>query len=203
MDLDKIKSAVLTELTDTNGLNSLKLQNHIYGCFILMEDIAQGVLDFSGSIVSTSKFSFDLDKQFADIGIRYGFIMDTKLALNEYNGCYKEVWLQYFRDIDIHRDIDEVDKIEDCLLEVLQKSVKPEDGFFFNALDTGSLSQDWIEKALGLINCSGDNVNSVISHAVCEKPLCPPKKKHLAHTRRSHPKIVTAVKKSLAKTRRH
>jgi hypothetical protein len=198
MDLSKIKSSVLTELTDTNGLNSLKLQNHIYGCFILMEDIAQGILDVSGSIVSTSKFSFDLDKQFADIGIRYGFVMDTKLALNDYDGSYKEVWLQYFRDVDIQRDIDEVDKIEDCLIEVLQKCLKPDDLFFFNALESGSLPQEWIEKVLTLINSES---GTVISHAISEKPLCS-KKKHLAYTRRAASKV-TPVKKSLAKTRRH
>lgn len=198
MDLNKIKSAVLSELTDTNGLNSLKLQNHIYGCFIIMEDIAQGVLDVSGNIISTSKFSFDLDKQFSDIGIRYGFVMDTKLTLNEYDDSYKEIWLKYFNDIDFQRDIDEVDKIEDCLIAVLQTSVKPEEAFFFNALNTGTLTQEWIEKALGLIK----GVEShTISNAICEKPLCA-KKKHLAFTRRSHPKTVS-TKKSLAKTRRH
>jgi hypothetical protein len=198
MDLDKIKSAVLSELTDINGLNSLKLQNHIYGCFIIMEDIAQGVLDTSGSIISTSKFSFDLDKQFADIGIRYGFIMDTKLVLNDYDESYKEIWLKYFNDIDIQRDIEEVDKIEDCLIAVLQTSIKSDEAFFFNALDTGSLTQEWIEKALGLIK---GTKNHTISNAICEKPLCA-KKKHLAFTRRSRPKTVGA-KKSLAKTRRH
>jgi hypothetical protein len=198
MDLDKIKSAVLSELTDINGLNSLKLQNHIYGCFIIMEDIAQGILDVSGNIISTSKFSFDLDKQFADIGIRYGFVMDTKLALNEYDESYKEVWLKYFNDIDIQREIDEVDKIEDCLITTLQSSLKPDVSFFFNAIDTGTLTQEWIEKALDLIKGEG---NHNITNAICEKPLCT-KKKHLAFTRRSRPKVV-AAKKSLAKTRRH
>ena len=197
MDLDKIKSAVLSELTDINGLNSLKLQNHIYGCFIIMEDIAQGVLDLSGSTISTSKFSFNLDKQFADIGIRYGFVMDTGLALNNYDTSYKENWLKYFNDIYIQHDIEEVDKIEDCILEVLQSSLKADDAFFFNAIDTGTLTQEWIEKALRLIK----GESHTISNAVCEKPLCA-KKKHLAFTRRSRPKVVTA-KKSLAKTRKH
>jgi hypothetical protein len=199
MDLDKIKSAVLGELTDINGLYSLKLQNHIYGCFIIMEDIAQGVLDLSGSIISTSKFSFDLDKQFADIGIRYGFIMDTKLALNEYDESYKTIWLKLFNDIDIQRNIEEVDKIEDCLIALLETNLKSENKFFFNAIDTGSLTQEWVEKALCLIKGEGSHN---ITNALCEKPLCT-KKKHLAFTRRSHPKAAALTKKSLAKTRRH
>ena len=63
MDLSKIKSAVLNQLTNTNGLDSLKVQNHIYGCFLLMEDIAEKVISIAGTIVSTPKFTFDFDRQ--------------------------------------------------------------------------------------------------------------------------------------------
>ena len=57
------------------------VQNHLYGCFIIMEDIAQHKVNVDGTIISTPKFTFDLDKQFSEIGLRYGFAMDTKLAL--------------------------------------------------------------------------------------------------------------------------
>ena len=109
MDLPKIKSVVLNQLTNTNGLYSLKLQNHIYGCFIVMEDIAQHTIDISGTTLSTPKFTFDYDKQFNEIGLRYGFAMDTKLTLDIFTPEYKATWLQYFKDIDIAQDINEVD----------------------------------------------------------------------------------------------
>jgi hypothetical protein len=203
MDLAKIKSVVLNQLTNTNGLYSLKLQNHIYGCFIVMEDIAQHTIDISGTTLSIPKFTFDCDKQFNEIGLRYGFAMDTKLILDTFTPEYKATWLQYFKDIDIAQDINEVDKIEDCLIEVVQSLVKTEENFFISALDTGSLPQEWIEKVLNLINPPLEKEIEVektaISTAVTEKPLA---KRRLATTRRVGQKS-TSNKKSLAKTRRH
>ena len=203
MDLAKIKSVVLNQLTNTNGLYSLKLQNHIYGCFIVMEDIAQHTIDISGTTLSIPKFTFDCDKQFNEIGLRYGFAMDTKLILDTFTPEYKATWLQYFKDIDIAQDINEVDKIEDCLIEVVQSLVKVEENFFISALETGSLPQEWIEKVLNLINPPLEKEIEVektaISTAVTEKPLA---KRRLATTRRIGQKS-TSNKKSLAKTRRH
>ncbi len=202
MDLTQIKSAVLNQLTNTNGLYSLKLQNHIYGCFILMEDIAQNAVDVSGTIISTPAYSFDFDKQFSDIGLRYGFVVDTKLSLDTFTPAYKETWIQYFKDIDLSQDIDEVDRIEDCLIEIIQKEVNPFDAFFINAIDTGSLPQEWIEKVLKLLDYiekDEEIQKTALTKATSEKPLN--KRRHLAITRRG--KIVTLNKKALAKTRRH
>lgn len=206
MDLIKIKSAVINQLTNTNGLYSLKIQNHIYGCFIIMEDIAQGVVDISGSIISTPKYSFDLDKQFSDIGLRYGFAMDSKLALDKFNPEYKEIWLQYFKDIDIFRNINESDRIEDVIIEVVQGLVKSDEAFFIQALNSGSLPQEWIEKILLLINPPSPTENDVevektaLTKATTEKPLNT--RRRLATIRRVNPKVATSTKKNLAKTRR-
>jgi hypothetical protein len=151
-----------------------------------MEDIAQGAVDVSGNIISTPKFSFDLDKQFGDIGIRYGFAMDSKLALEDFSTEYKNGWLELFRNMDLQRDIGEVDKIEDCLIAALQTTIKTEDAFFFSALETGSLPQEWIERAFNLINRREDENtnNTMISKAQTEKPLRT--KKRLAVTRRQN-----------------
>ena len=207
MDLTKIKSAVLNQLTNTNGLYSLKIQNHIYGCFIVMEDIAQSVVDLSGTVISTPKFSFDLDKQFSDIGLRYGFAMDTKLSLDTFNPEYKETWLRYFNDIDLAKDIEESDKVEDAIIEIVQKNTKPEEAFFIQALETGSLPQEWIEKVILLINpplTSEKDVEvekTALTKATSEKPLNT--RRRLATTRRANAKVTTTNKKGLAKTRRH
>lgn len=210
MDLTNIKSVVLSELSGKNGLSSLKLQNHIYGCFLILEDIAQGNVNLEDSIISTSKFSLDLDKQFGEIGLRYGFVMDTKLILNDSGDEYKSTWLAYFNEIGIQKNIDEVDKIEDCLIAVIQESVKPEDSFFIHALETGSLPQEWLEKAIYILNqpslrkneSDEDLKETALSHAVTEKPIGV-KHKRLATTRRANTKITPILKKSLAKTRRH
>lgn len=197
----KIKTTVLNQLTGANGLYSLKLQNHIYGCFIIMEDIAQGAIDVSGNIISTPKFSFDLDEQFGHIGIRYGFAMDSKLAIEEFSTEYKTGWLELFRDINLLKDIDEVDKIEDCLITVIQTTIKTDDAFFVSALETGSLPQEWIERAFNLINVrdNDDSSKNMISKAQTEKPLRT--KKRLAVTRRNFLEK-SSQKKRLSTTRR-
>lgn len=210
MDLTKIKSTVLNQLTNTNGLYSLRLQNHLYGCFLIMEDIAQANVNLSETVISTPKFVFDFDKQFSEIGIRYGFVMDTKLILDSFNPEYKATWLEYFKNIDLIRDISEVDKIEDCLIEVVQSCIKQEQSFFIAALDTGALAQEWIEKVIQLINSpappppspneSDEELQSTaISQAATEKPIS--SKRRLATTRRRGGN--TTNKKNLAKTRRH
>jgi hypothetical protein len=202
MDLDNIKSVVLNQLTGTNGLYSLKLQNHIYGCFIIMEDIAQSAVDVSGNIIYTPKFSFDLGEQFVNIGIRYGFAMDGNLALDTYSDEYKNMWIELFRDIDLQKDINEVDKIEDCLIAIIQTVVNPEDAFFLSALETGSLPQEWIERAFNLINPRDEDNTSktMISKAQTEKPLRT--KKKLAVTRRHNFLGKSTQKKRLSTTRR-
>jgi len=154
MDLTKIKSAILNQLTDTNSLYSLKLQNHIYGCFIIMEDLAQDRVTLSDMVLSTPKYKFDLDKQFHMIGIRYGFIMDTQLAFDKFSPEYHDVWIDFFKRVYSTKDLTEVDRIEDYIIEVVQGAFvrAQDDAFFINALETGSLPQEWIEKVLGLIN---------------------------------------------------
>ena len=154
MDLTKIKSAILNQLTDTNSLYSLKLQNHLYGCFIIMEDLAQDRVTLSDMVLSTPKYKFDLDKQFHTIGIRYGFIMDTQLAFDRFSPEYHDVWLNIFKYVYSTKDLTEVDRIEDYIIEVVQGAFvrAQDDAFFINALETGSLPQEWIERVLGLIN---------------------------------------------------
>jgi hypothetical protein len=212
MDLSKIKSAVLNQLTNTNGLYSLRIQNHIYGCFIIMEDIAQSVVDLSGTTILNEKYSFDFDKQFSDIGLRYGFAMDSKLALDKFNPEYKETWLQYFKDIDLAKDIQESDKIEDAIIEIVQNNTTSEEAFFIQALESGSLPQEWIEKVFNLINPPRVSLpieketeveveKTALTKATSEKPLN--MRSRLATTRRANSKISTTSKKSLAKTRRH
>ena len=222
MDLTKIKSAVLNQLTNTNGLYSLKLQNHIYGCFVIMEDIAQNTVDVSGTILSTNTYKFDVDKQFDEIGLRYGFAMDTKLKLDVFDPEYKATWLEYFGDVDLEQDIGKVDSIEDCIIELIEGNVNPDEAFFKNALESGTLSTEWVNKVIELLNprritptvpppspndsdedISKTSLNKALSEAKTEKNLSRAKRR-LAVTRRAGVRHGTpcARKKILCKTRR-
>ena len=204
MDLSKIKSAVLNQLTNTNGLDSLKIQNHIYGCFLLMEDIAEQVISVSGTVVSTPKFTFDFDRQFGEIGIRYGFAMDTKLILGTYNPEYRGAWLEYFKGVGERKKIEEVDAIEDCLNKVIQDTVAAEDGFFLAAAEGGALPPDWLDKVFALLMppaaAEEPIEKTAVSQAATEKPMH--RVRALAKTRRAGGPPTPPPKKGLAKTRR-
>jgi len=153
-----------------------------------MEDIAQKKFQINGTVLSTPTFTFDYDKQFSDIGIRYGFAMDSKLKL-ELHTEYKEAWVTYFNNIN---NIEDIDKLEDSLIDIIQKTIKPEDAFFVNALETGSLPQEWIDVLLNIVQDDEPEKNA-ISMAITEKPI-----RRLSTTRRIiHPKKV------LRKTRRN
>jgi hypothetical protein len=168
-------------------------------------------------------YSFNANQHFSDIGIRYGFAMDTKLALTDHLSTYKDIWLQTFQDLSVLKDIETVDTIEECLIEVIQQTVSADDAYFIHALETGSLPQQWIGKVLTLLQPavsivsdkplenessdkessdkeSSDKESSVISRARTEKPII--KSKRLARTYRRMSNVESSTKKYLSKTRK-
>jgi len=152
MDAEKIQGVVQKQLTGlSTKIHSIQLQNHLYGCFILMEDLAQNALQLMGNIVKGPTFQFDMDSQFSTIGLRFGFVMDSKLALTTYLPEYKEAWLQLFNQSNSLHDIEKVDHVEDALIHVIQQCVMKEDAYFVHALETGSLSYEWVDKVLRVL----------------------------------------------------
>jgi len=208
MDITVLKNAVQQQLSGTSGLYSLQLQNHIYGCFIIMEDIAQKTVEISENQLVGPSYSFDMKERFSEIGIRYGFAMDTKLTLKDYPASYQEAWLQIFHDLGVLQDIEYVDAAEECLIEIIQQCITPEHSYFIQALGTGSLPQPWIDKVLSLLTektvvpAKDDTHHTGISRALTEKPIVKSvKQKHLAVTRRHHV-VESVTNKHLSKTRR-
>ena len=197
MDLTPLKTAVQHELTNRTGLSSLILQNHIYGCYLIMEDIANKVLEFSNHCLKNGTFTLDLNQHFSKIGIRYGFLMDTKLVLDQIES-YQEEWSKIFEHLHQQHNIEEVDQIEDMINELIQKTIPSEDSFFLHALESGRLPQEWMDKVLTLFETSSE-VTPMISQAKTEKN--PIRKTYLSTTRR-HKAMVVPQKKSLASTRR-
>jgi len=136
------------------GIASLILQNHLYGCFIVIEDLAQGILTLEEGHLTGNGMYLNLETQFGQIGVRYyGFTMDGKAVLEDCPPGYKEAWFALFRDAATRRDISEVDRLEEEVLAVLDAGVDGVDRFFMNALDhEGNLSPDWVERALYMLH---------------------------------------------------
>ena len=132
MSLVELERVVALQLdkSSVNTLESLKAQNHIYGCFIVMEDLCN----------DTKLNLVDIEHHFSSIGIRHGFVMDTSLLLNSLPE-YKLTWLAYFKELQQSRDIAFVDQTEDTLIDVVRRHVKEEHSFLMKAIESGVLPQ--------------------------------------------------------------
>jgi hypothetical protein len=198
---------IIQKQLQVDGIESLKVQNHIYGCFVLMEDIAENVtLD---GFVYKKDITFDLDKQFSQIGIRYGFVMDTKLIFDTYLPEYKAAWLALFTEINTKRKVEEVDAIEDSVIELIKNSVKPDMAFFINALKTGSLSQEWIHIVIVLLTTGALPVleapatpNSPSTDEQYKTALMNAQVEKICKRGRKTKRNIVVLKKHLGKTRR-
>ena len=161
MNCGRIMCIVQHELSSQDPLQLIKLQNHIYGCFILMEDIAEKTVTLTGNIVSTPDFSFDIDADFGEIGLRYGFAMDMKLMLTPHLEEYKAAWLSCFQQIsESELAVSTSDTVEDALIGVIQKTVG--DSYFLQAIRTGQLPQLWMSKLMGVLK----GIHDTAEHAV-------------------------------------
>ena len=149
MDTTRLVSCIQRELEGRKGVNALAFQNHLYGCFIVMEDLAQGILEIAEDYLTGNSLYLNLDTQFGQIGIRYyGFVMDGKAVLEDVPTDYREAWMAIFEEI--RGDQDAIDRIED---EVIHLMSAVEECYFMNALEhDGSLSADRVEKVLYLLH---------------------------------------------------
>jgi hypothetical protein len=151
MDLTLIREATLNQLHGTTGLNSLKIQNHIYGCYVVMEDISQGVLSVKDNKLVGDKFTFNLSERFEEIGIRFGFLTDTKLIIDTLSAEYRANWLGLFRELTHSRSVEKSDAVEDAINEIIVREISADDTFFVNAIDTGMLPHEWLDRAIALL----------------------------------------------------
>jgi len=175
----------------------LQLQNHLYGCFIMMEDLAQHAVSLTDGIVKGTSYQFDMEKQFSMIGLRYGFVQDTKLVLQDSLPLYKEAWITVFRTVYEQADVEKTDVMEDAIIQVIQRVVPEEESYFLHALETGSLSQEWLEKMLELL-LHGE-ATTIATNEVKEEDVKPT---ILAQAKTEKP-IQKSIVKKFAITRRH
>lgn len=206
LEMDRIAEVVKTQLS-VNGIESLQVQNHIYGCFVLMEDIAESAV-LENYVLKEGNYSFNIDTQFSQIGIRYGFLMDTKLIFESFLPEYKAAWLTLFTEINEKKSLENVDKIEDVVIEIIKTNVLNEMAFFSHALSTGSLPKEWMNKVIVLLTTGSLPSSHVVSEAVVVESVSEDNglvKAQIEKQMKKHRKTkrnVVIVKKLLGKTRR-
>jgi hypothetical protein len=142
--ISRLVALIQRELSERKGVDSMIFQNHLYGCFIVMEDLAQGVLELANGSLTGNSLYLSLERQFGQIGIRYyGFIMDGKAVWEDVPLEYKEAWMEIFLAC---KGSTIVDPIQEEVIQIIEGMG---DSFFMNAMEhDGNLTPDWIEKAV-------------------------------------------------------
>jgi len=169
--MEPLCAAIRTYLSNVHGLASLRLQNHLYGCYLLLEDIVQKNVTLSGTRVTSHQVHFDIQDQFSEIGLRYGFAMDTQLLLTTCPTDYQDSWIHIFTTF---RTLDEVDALEGTVNDLIERIVPANEGFFASTAETGALPPQWVDKALSLLlskTTSIDGVNPPIVEQVIAQPV--------------------------------
>lgn len=154
MDISGFEISVAQEIRiwhdkpEQNDLNSLCFQNHLYGCFSVLEVLAEGGADLSGNLYSSDEIVFDLSANFEQVGATFGFLLSSNCNINyssNYNSNYKTAWLWAWAEIGSKKKIETVDLLESSLFSTISTFE-----YFKGALDDGSLPDELEAKALTL-----------------------------------------------------
>ena len=166
-------------LSSRKGLDSLILQNHLYGCYLLTEDLIAQVVRYENGAIIGENVKLVLDTEFARIGIRYGFITDTQLELvgSEF-AAYRTEWENIWHTLHTK---EEIIAMETALNAVIRDTVIPEDAYFMNA--SGPHAQTWLWKAQDLLFSTPEPATK-LTHAHTEKAITV--SKPLSRTIRHH-----------------
>jgi hypothetical protein len=120
MDLSGINDLILKEYALKKGL---LFENHLYGCFALLEQRID-----SSAVV--------LDCSFDQIGVSHGFFKDVRTGFSG-SESYQSFWLPL---LSVEGQLEEsyVDSLEDCVFDAMRDISSV---FFAPALDTGELPE--------------------------------------------------------------
>ena len=169
MDLSGINDLILKEYALKKGL---LFENHLYGCFTLLEQRID-----SSAVV--------LDCSFDQIGVSHGFFKDLRTGFTG-SADYQSFWLPLL-SAEGHLEESYVDSLEDCIFDAMQDISSV---FFAPALDTGELPEALLEVA---------EATFVTEQSIQSVPV---KRRRLPRTRNKHSVTPIQKTKGLSKTRK-
>lgn len=143
------------ESESTYAIQSLKFQNHLYGCFAILEYLGEGSIEFedsSGQAVlcykDASGSTFSCEQQFRLIGCEFGFLQDQRGFFDGWPNSYRDYWIWIWKTLGKEKKLDEIDVIEAKLFQIIQEHRLP---FFADAIKEGRLGIEKEKEALELL----------------------------------------------------
>jgi hypothetical protein len=178
MDLSGIQTLLLKEYDLAKGL---LFENHLYGCFALLEqhiDTPANVLDCS----------------FSEIGVHHGFYKDCSA---NYSGseAYQNVWLSLLAS-EHPLESSFVDSLEDAIFDSMQDISAV---YFTAALETGELSEDLLKQGIASL---APVIALTALTALIDEEVTPSKRRKLPRTRNKQRLTPIHKSKRLSKTRK-
>lgn len=180
----------------------LLFQNFIYAIILLLQEIVDGTITYNSSEMKLldNGNDFLIDELKNNLMIKYGFYkneairdISNKIILGE-----PEIYKLFFDTIEelaLSQDNEEFEELQAELETLLNECKDKELQFYEAAIETGQLSNDWMEKANSLValycqsaansSVSDDAVNSENAVNDAHKVIYVPEKKNrFAKTRR-------------------
>lgn len=143
------------ESESTQPVYSLKFQNHLYGCFSVLEYLGEGafeVKDSSDGDVFVAKDSsgsvFNPFLQFRLVGSEFGFLPDPRAFFDSWSDSYRNAWIWAWKTFGSEKKLDEIDQLETALFAIVQDHGL---SYFKDAIQAGQLSLESEKKALELL----------------------------------------------------
>ncbi len=137
--------------------------NHIYGCFVLLESLTDPTVHLTvDNIILSANEKYNVYDNFTTFGQKHGFSKSDVLVLPQAfadykigpdSSTYRDVWLDVFEYVVIEgRKTEHIDAIEDDIFTLLDTYCADEKFIFYEASETGELTEESIEKMNTMVN---------------------------------------------------
>jgi hypothetical protein len=144
MDISGFEATLIGEINRYSILEnseSFQFQNHMYGCFSVLEMICENEIDISGLIIGKNENSFDLSGEFHLIGCEFGFYEGEKGKYISYSDEYKKEWLHIINLFYSNKDLQRIDELENNIFKHISKL-----SYFSECLKEGELNSETVKR---------------------------------------------------------
>ena len=122
--------------------NSLRFQNHLYGCLAYLETLADENPDISDN-------ENDMISNFKRIGVEYGFMDSDRCEFTTWTEAYRMSWISIWNTIGKDKNLELIDALEAKIFKfVNETTTESEFEFFKFAVNNSELTDVLMKKAL-------------------------------------------------------
>lgn len=145
----------------TDKINSIKFQNHLYGCIAILEIIAERddassntIVDLSNNLliqkdesVDNHNKPFNFKDDFNKIGTEHGFFYDERSSFDGWKEEYRNAWIQIWNTLGYDKNMEQIDSLESEIFKKVHESDNSHFEYFYTAVENSCLTDELEDKA--------------------------------------------------------